>query len=273
MSTANKTYRIISPDGLRKADIPEELLLEKQRAGWKIDPRPDTRGSLFASMPGLHKGRGAIVIASGPSAGIVPRDAVQRLVAQENLVVFGVNDADRSMGGQPVPNLNYLVVIDDGLWNDRCPKLLELLRNNPGSIPITHFEIQEEIDYIHAPIGIHYDPNMLGPRNIEYVVGRLFHGFSSGVAAVQIAMWMGCNPIYLLGHDLQCAHGKTHGFGVREAGERSRNYPQSAQMFAGYETLAYHAERTGTSIINLSPCSALKYFPVRPLPASEEQPK
>jgi len=265
MTSKSALHRVVSPDGTRKADIPGEILKEKLREGWTVDLFPDDRGELYAGIPDKHKGRSAIVIASGPSSGIVSRDAVAALIERENLVVFGVNDADRSMGGLPVPKLNYLVILDDHLWDDRLPHLLPLLAANPGSLPITAFTIQEDVRYIYAPFSFVEDPNEKGPANIPYVVGRLFHGWSSGVAAIQIAMWMGCRRIYLLGHDLQVAHGRTHGFGVREAGEKNRNYPQRAKMFAGYETIAYHAAKTGVEIINLSPCSAISFFPVIPL--------
>lgn len=246
--------------------MPPWLAKERIRDGWKPDPYPDKRGSLYGAMPGLHKGRPALVIASGPSSGLVDPDAVRRLLDETNPVVFATNDADRSMGGKPVPRLDYLMIIDGHLWDDRYHQLRALLAANPGSLLIAGFECQEDVDYIYTPTGINLDPNQLGPSNIDYVIGQLFHGFSSGVAAIQIAMWMGCGPIYLLGHDLQCVGGKTHGFGVREAGEVSKNYPQRTQMFAGYETIAYHATKIGVEVVNLSPCSALTYFPVRPLP-------
>ena len=265
MTTSVDCYRIVSPDGTRKADVPGEILKEKLRDGWKIDPFPDDRPELYNTMPGKHKGRAAIVIASGPSSGLVDRDEVIEMIRRENLVVFGVNDADRSMGGLPVPMLDYLVIIDDHLWDDRFPKLKALLDENKDALPVVAFTISEDVRYIYAPIAIGEDPNTKGPANIEYVVGRLFHGYSSGVMAIQIAMWMGCTKIYLLGHDLQVAAGRTHGFGVREAGEKSRNYPQRDKMFAGYETIAYHAAKIGVEIINLSPCSAIKFFPFRPL--------
>lgn len=258
-------YRIVSPDGTRKADVPGEILKEKLRDGWTIDPFPDDRDELFRSLPGRHQGRSAIVIASGPSSGLVERDEVAALIKRENLVVFGVNDADRSMGGLPVPALDYLMILDDHLWNDRLANLQELLRAHPAALPVTAFEISEDVRYIYTPFSVADDPNHLGPSKVQYVVGRLFHGYSSGVAAIQIAMWMGCRKIYLLGHDLQVAHGRTHGFGVREAGEKSRNYPQREKMFAGYETIAYHAHKLGVEVVNLSPCSALRFFPVRPL--------
>lgn len=268
MASTSVSHRIVSADGTRKADVPGEILKEKLRDGWKLDPFPDDRGELYAGIPDKHKGRSAIVIASGPSSGIVDREAVADLIRHENLVVFGVNDADRSMGGKPVPRLDYLVILDDHLWDDRLPKLLPLLDANPGSLPITAFTIQEDVRYIYAPFSFVEDPNTKGPANIPYIVGQLFHGWSSGVAAIQLAMWMGCRRIYLLGHDLQVAHGRTHGFGVREAGEKNRNYPQRAKMFAGYETIAYHAQQIGVEIINLSPCSAISYFPIRPLTAA-----
>lgn len=262
----NAAVRLISPDGKRKVDMPPWLARERLTQGWKPDPYPDRRGSLYGAMPGLHKGRPALVIASGPSSGLVDPDAVRRLIDETSPVVFATNDADRSMGGKPVPRLDYLVIIDGGLWDDRYHQLRALLAANPGSLPITGFDVQEEVDYIYTPVSALMDPNQIGPQNVDYEIGRLFHGWSSGVAAVQVAMWMGCGPIYLLGHDLQCAQDRTHGFGVREAGERSKNYPQRVNMFAGYETLAYHAAKIGVEVVNLSPCSALTYFPVRPLP-------
>lgn len=265
MGNSVDCYRIVSPDRITKADVPGEILKEKLRDGWVLDHFPDDRGELFASLPGKHRGRGAIVIASGPSSGLVKMDDVTDLIAEEDLIVLATNDADRSMGGKPVPSLDYLVILDDNLWADREDKLIDLLRKNEGSIPITAFTISEDVRYIYAPFAINEDPNHKGPANIDYVVGRLFHGWSSGVAAIQLAMWMGCSPIYLLGHDLQVAGGRTHGFGVRDVGEKSRNYPQRDKMFAGYETIAYHAQKTGTKIVNLSPCSSISFFEKSPL--------
>jgi len=264
MTTSASSYRIVK-DG-RKADVPGEVLAEKLRDGWAVDPFPDDRGELYAGLPGRHRGRRAIVIASGPSSGLVKYDDVIDLIVNEDLIVLATNDADRSMGGKPVPELDYLVILDDHLWDDRLPKLRELLDQNPGALPVLAFTISEDVRYIYAPFSVAEDPNVKGPTNVPYVVGRLFHGWSSGVAAIQLAMWMGCDRIYLLGHDLQVASGRTHGFGAREAGELSRNYPQRAKMFAGYETIAVHAAMLGVEVVNLSPCSALDYFDKRPLP-------
>ncbi len=104
--------------------------------------------------------------------------------------------------------------------------------------------------------------NFIFPDNIHVIDLKDLEpcGSNSGHAAINVAMALGANPIYLLGFDMK-------GDGKGRQKWFHDGYPnlQSESVYKGMiEALNEDAPRikkTGTSVINLTPRSALKCFP------------
>lgn len=248
--------RLLAPDGVRRVDVPLSMVERKLAEGFAIDPNPDSRPELEASTNGRHKGRPAIVVAGGPSAKLVDREVLLRFCAEQRCVRWAVNDAWKVCGGRSFP-ADYLVILDDFFWAEFRRPIGAYLMENPGCLPVTCFDIDEALRYQRLAIGRSLDPKDGHPYDPG---GPYFHGQSSGIAAIQMAMRCGCGPIYLLGHDL-CAHkGASHGFGSRGGGGPVESYPQGDLMRPGYTLLAKHAAGLGVRIVNLSPVSTINDF-------------
>jgi len=94
------------------------------------------------------------------------------------------------------------------------------------------------------------------------------HGNNSGYGALNLAVCLGANPIYLLGFDMKYEHGDPEG-GSRvthwHEGHPQPHRPDTVLKFIQYFSLvAVRAKELGIEIINLCPDSALPYFPKRP---------
>lgn len=248
--------RMLSPDRTRTVDVPLSLVAEKEQEGWKEDTFPDTRPQLHRSTPNKHKGHPALVVASGPSTGMYSLETIQSLVRELGCFVWGTNNVFNVCNGNPLP-CNYFVILDDSFWIGHRVKLAEYMRKFPVAIPILHFDPYEQgIRYQRIAIELSRTPD----TKPVYEQNVYFHGNSSGITAVQMAMHCGCDPIFLLGHDCGVVNGRTHGNGVRSSGELESGYPQGLQMISGYATLAEHARKLGVRVYNLSPVSKLECF-------------
>lgn len=92
----------------------------------------------------------------------------------------------------------------------------------------------------------------------------LYHGGNSGYAALQLAIVLGCNPIYLLGYDMKFGQdGKTHWHEGYPANKDESPLPgeQTYHGFASnFMNLAPKLKEKGIKVINLNPDSGLKCF-------------
>lgn len=257
---SNYTRMLAPPHYRVRVDVVAGAVEERRREGWRDDPFPDDRESIAQDILGKHKNRPALVCASGPSMAAYPREMLLEFVRKLGCVTWTTNCAWNVCDGSPMPS-DYLVILDESLHDTQHRQLYNYLRANPDCLPCFAFTPQADTRYhfVGVEMGLTADQ---GP---EYAPLRYFNGCSSGVAAVCMAFHCGCNPIYLLGHDCGAANGKTHGSGVRSDHELTNDYPQGLQMLNAYGVLAQHAKVLGVEVINLSPCSRVKCFPVRRL--------
>lgn len=238
------------PNHVRRVDVPEDQVRACLSRGYILDPFPDTRGELHAALPGKHRGRTAIVFGSGPSMRLYPRSTIIGLSDKLNAVRWAVNDAWRVLDGRDCP-ADYLVILDDHYYRDRRDNVRAYLARYRNCLPAFAFDLNEPVAYLRLHINIGDTPDTSPP----YSCNEYFHGNSSGITAIQMAMHAGCNPIYLLGHDCAPApDGTTHGFGNRDKGK----YPQGLTMLDGYKTIHEHASRLGVRVVNLSPIGLVR---------------
>jgi len=96
-----------------------------------------------------------------------------------------------------------------------------------------------------------------GRYGLPYSIDRIFIGEHMGYAAINLAIAMGFNPIYLLGFDYISINGNYHvtdDWGhARDADDKFLRFRKEIDQMSGY--------LNGNSIINLSPMSALASFP------------
>lgn len=255
MSNARNYERLIAPDG-RRVDVVKTLVAERLLDGYIRDPRPDDRPDLSASLPGKHQGRVALIAATGPSLSSVPLHTLEALVARENAVVWGVNDVWRSHR-EGALGCDYYVVLDERYLTTHAEPVLAYLGKFPKCLPCFAFTPDLDLRYYELRIDMHKTPE----TDPEYVRSHYWHGLSSGVAAVQMAMHAGCSTIYLIGHDCRAAGPKTHAFGRRSVDEAKGNYPQGSRMLDAYAVLSRHAKALGIDVFNLSAISAIDSFP------------
>ena len=108
--------------------------------------------------------------------------------------------------------------------------------------------------------GVSYVP-VLGEDGISSNISAgIYHGGNSGYAALNLAVALGANPIYLLGFDM---HGDEKG---RQAWFHE-GYPENQgdhvykDFRKHFENIAPAIAERGTRVVNLTPGSALKCFP------------
>jgi hypothetical protein len=90
------------------------------------------------------------------------------------------------------------------------------------------------------------------------LAGGIFHGNNSGIGAVNLAVCLKADPIYLLGFDFKFQGPVSHFHGGYGAPQHERTYLAFARDFAHLARLTTQA---GIMIINLNPQSALRAFP------------
>lgn len=98
-----------------------------------------------------------------------------------------------------------------------------------------------------------------GPEGLSgSLENGLYHGNNSGYAALNLAVCLGANPIYLLGFDLNAgARGLDHfhsGYPMKTPDYKVRRYIEN------FMRLAPMLKERGVDVVNLSPCSALECF-------------
>lgn len=258
MPTSNYKRLLAPPDHHRRVDVPDELVAENLARGFILDPFPDTRDDLARGLADSCRGGVAFCTASGPSMTAWPYEQLARLCSLSTC--WGTNNAYNVCGGRPLPACRYLVVLDRDFWEGHREQLRGYLAAT-GCTPCLFHQPSEDLAYLQVAV----NQGRTADTDPAYEPGRYWHGQSSGVAAVQMALHARPRVIFLLGHDCQAACGKTHGHGVRTDEELRRNYPQGKNMLPAYRVLAAHAKQLGVEIYNLSPFSAVQDFPVRPL--------
>ncbi len=104
-----------------------------------------------------------------------------------------------------------------------------------------------------------YSVRSLGRRGLSTNLRRgLYHGNNSGYGAIEFAICMQANPIYLLGYDMKFLGAVTHwhgGYGHRQSETTVRSYRQEL------DGLAKLVAKTQFKVIYLNPESALAGFP------------
>lgn len=235
----------------KRAKLPQQPLLTT----------PDPR---LVQLRDHHRGAAAVIIAGGPSLEAPEAQGglttlTEHRTAHDVPVVIGVNRARAAF-----PGCDYLAVMDRRLYTE------DIADHSGWSHLFRGWEarmfVQDLVQWPQGPfIRVRPLPEHVG---FSFDLRQGFHrGFTTVMLAMQAAVWLGCDKLYLAGLDLQHSRaGKTHFFGSipwnRERdGEASSGKGLFASMLKTFEAVAPLLKGRGIKVYNLNPESAVRCFP------------
>jgi hypothetical protein len=186
-------------------------------------------------LASLFAGQTALVFATGPS--------LPQLWSPERPLpwpAIAISDA-----WQVVPQANVLYSTDAHWWMHHrgVPKFEGVRVGYEGPGPAG-------IIWLKGSGGEGYDPRL----------GYVRHGQSSGHAAVHLAAQLGAQRVILVGFDGHTVNGKSHFFGEHEKAIRKpMPFELWRERMAG---LAKELEKRAVSVMNATPGSTLRCFPI-----------
>lgn len=92
--------------------------------------------------------------------------------------------------------------------------------------------------------------------------GVLHIGGNSGYQSINLAVLVGAARVVLLGYDMRHAGGKVHWHGSHPEGMNNPKEKQLAGWAEAFSTMLPDLQRLGVEVINCTPGSALKCFPM-----------
>lgn len=220
----------------------------------------------LATIDKKWQGKIVVCIASGPS---LTKEQLERVrVAREN-------DAVRVI----VVNENYLVApwadvlyFADFRWwkwhTDGVERSWAWAKFNAQEVRKAFAGFKgQKVTIKHNPMA--EDPEVLvlendGPEGLSEKPTGIRTGSNSGYQALNIAVHSGGDPILLLGYDMRFQGNKSHAHSGHAIKMHESSYKGYAQRFT---TMRRPLEQRGIKVINCSPGSAIKSFPIGELDA------
>ncbi len=194
-----------------------------------------------------------VCIGGGPSLTQAQVDACRdrRDSAGELVRVIAINDAWRL-----APWADLLYFCDDKWWQWHGKKLAHWRARIARLEGGCH-------DFGDARIKVLRN---IGRSGLSEFRDGVMNGKNSGYQAINLAVHLGAKRILLLGYDMKAAIDKgavkTHWFGDHPGGTSQDVY---LQMLPWFDTLPPLLKKRGIEIINCTPGSALRTFPMRPI--------
>lgn len=205
------------------------------------------------AVPRLWPGETVAVAANGPS---LCRDDLDKIRGRAALIV--VNDAFRLARWA-----DLLYACDNAWWDCHAAEALAFAGLRVG--------LKDEIAYAGVLV-----PRRLKRRDTrDRLVDQkspwstdpecLATGGNAGYQAVNLALLAGAARILLVGFDMRTVDGRRHWFGDHPAGLNNPNARNFADWIAAFEASPAPA---GTEIVNCTPGSALRCYPMMDLEAA-----
>jgi hypothetical protein len=188
---------------------------------------------IWRTPPGMWAGQTVAVLASGPS--MTPRVAE----AVRSIPTIVINDSFRE-----APWAALLYAADEEWW-----------RLNPDAHAFAGLKAS-----VASVPGVRLLRNT-GSSGFDPEPGCIRTGSNSGYQGVHIAAQAGARRILLCGFDMSAAKG-AHWFGEHQRGLINTS-PETYQRFIGrFDSLKVELDRIGVEVLNCTPDSALKCFPM-----------
>ena len=218
-------------------------------------------------VPRMWEGGRCIVIGGGPSI-LAQFDIPPELVAKARDVSDPTGPEAYSPYMVSIHNEHVIVVNNGyqlGLWPDICffgdfgwYMVHRLALAQWSGLKIAAFgNIKPEVN-VDGVKQLHRDRDC--KVGLSENPRRLAWGFNSGSSAINLAFHLGARQIILLGFDMHHEPGNTHWH--QGHGNERRIGPNYAKWMQGLAIMAKDSIRLGVEIINCSPGSAIKDFPV-----------
>jgi len=222
---------------LKYGSIPARMVHDK--------PVINAREFLF---DGAWKGKRCFIVGGGPSLEGFNFDSL----GQE--LTIAVNRAFEYINPSVILWMDYLNFYTDllaGKFGDKALKKFELTRSLKASLNISGYDYPDEVWSIPRTTGG-------GPLSMSLKDG-LADGDNVGYLALNLAVCLGANPIYLLGFDMKGDRaGKQAWF---HSGYKNVGSDKAYERFAGnFKKAAPIIKKLGIDVINLNPKSELKCF-------------
>lgn len=209
---------------------------------------------LWEVLPeGAWRGQPAFVVGGGPSFEAVPAERL------EGRLTIGINRAFERFDPTIIFGMDheFLSWLEQGKF---------------GQEAIEKFKLSKALKVWFIPLNIAFaDDILIVPTyNGSYLQGLtafpltaangIGHGNNSGYAALNLAVVLGADPIYLLGFDMRHEGQRTHW----HSGYETPQTQDALDSFLSYFTYAAEGVRkAGRRVVNLCPDSALPYFEKR----------
>lgn len=221
----------------------------------------------LAALRGKHAGRPAVIVGNGPSLQIADLD----VLAASDAVTFAFNKIFLAFDRTAFRPTYYMV--EDFLVAENNAAAIDALRGMPKLFPEVLLRwVKQDDDTILFGL-THQDP-AAGVAEFSEDPLDLKWGSSVTYTAIELAFYLGCDPVYLIGVDFKfdvpagplpqvlAAGGERNHFlpHYRQPGERW-NKPMIEFTRLAYEAAYAHAQRTGRRIYNATRGGALEVFP------------
>lgn len=185
-------------------------------------------------------GQTAVLVAGGPSLSLSQVRAIGMARARDLVRVIAINDAMYPCGFADIGH-----ACDEQWWRHHL--------GAPGFVgKKTSLERTQYPDVECL--------NNTGTEGFDPVPGNIRSGGNSGYQAIHLSIHLGVERIILVGYDMH-ARGGTHWFGDHPEPIR-RIFRNMDQRVAGFSGLVPALDERGIAVVNCSPGSALKAFPM-----------
>ena len=224
---------------------PSPATLESQ--GWKLDLVPESK----AISDGAWVGRRCFIVGGGPS--LINFDFSQL----RGELAIGINRAFEKMDPTIIFSMDnrFYTWLQKGTFG---PQVLQKYQDSQACkiwVESAGFDFGSEVQTV---------PKLFGRGVSTSLAEGLYLGSNSGFTALNLAICLGANPIYLLGFDLhtrgQFQRWFHDGYPVRQQDDIYANFRED------FEEVAPAIEERGIKVINLNLASALKCFDFGEMP-------
>lgn len=229
-----------------------------------IKPFYDDNSKILEKLKGKHEGKRCFVIATGPSLRLAD---IEKL---KDEITIGVNSFYKMFDKTDFRPTYYMVLDPD------VQKIVEAHLNDYSSFcteemffnPITKSS-NKNIRYISVCYLDHWynwgNPNYNYSKPLKFstnIVKFLYDKYTITNAAIDLAIFMGCNEIYLIGVDCNYTGARLH-FDPAEGDSdeiRERGYYIQKAMMSGYKFMESETKKRGVHVFNATRGGRLEEF-------------